>query len=193
MPPRTKISKSGNPAKRAGVTSAKEWKKSTGAQELELPSGNVCRLKRPGLTALLADGIMPDVLTPIAEAAAKAGKSGKGRNDAAVKKVMDETFASQEGFLKVLDAADRTVAHVVIEPKVLYHMEETEPGSDLWETIPEEDRNPEILYTDEVDMDDKMFIFQFVVGGTRDLERFRQESEAVVGSLDSIEGAQDPS
>lgn len=38
------------------------------------------------------------------------------------------------------------------------------------------------IYASQIDLDDKAFIFNFVVGGTRDLEAFRrQQRELMVG------------
>jgi hypothetical protein len=56
----------------------------------------------------------------------------------------------------------------------------TEPGAKV---IPQEGRNEEDLYSDEIDLQDKMFTFQYVSGGDADLERFRQQ---VSQSMDSI-------
>lgn len=53
----------------------------------------------------------------------------------------------------------------------------------LGKEIEEEYRDPEALYIDEVEMDDKMFIFGWAVGGTADLERFREESAAVLADV----------
>jgi hypothetical protein len=48
-------------------------------------------------------------------------------------------------------------------------------------------RDPSLLYVDEVDLEDKMFILQYALGGTRSLERFRREFADGVRPLSSGE------
>ena len=98
----------------------------------------------------------------------------------------------------MFDVFDRVAAKVVLEPEFAYHRQQVldEDGEPVipeeWESIPEEDRDEDIVYTDEVDLDDKSFLFQFSVGGTQDLERFRSETRTAVGELESGESVQSP-
>jgi hypothetical protein len=48
-----------------------------------------------------------------------------------------------------------------------------------------------VVYADMVDLVDKLHIFNFVVGGTRDIERFRGGLDELVGSLEAGEDVQD--
>lgn len=178
--PARKNSRSGNPAKRAAVgpvSSASAWRgRNADGEDLSLPSGNVARVKRPGPGVLLAEGLLPDSLTAIVS---EAVQSKRGIS----KKQLSTLATTMDAIGDMMDAMDRTTAIVVLEPRCLYHRRETESGE--WETIPLEEReDPDCaIYTDEVDMEDKFFIFQFAVGGTRDWERFRRESGAIVGDL----------
>lgn len=178
---------SGNPAKKP--TSVKSWKKDSG-EDLELPSGNVALVKRPGPQALLSEGILPDTLMPIVQQAIAKGKGMK---------MTDLNLEDANVIRDMMDAIDKLTVFVVIEPPVRYHRQLVTPAADAgvtrgsayeeWVTIPEEDRdNEEFLYTDKVDIDDKMFIFQFAVGGTRDLERFRSEQSAGLGDISDGSG-----
>jgi hypothetical protein len=197
--PSKKSKRSGNPAKKA--TSAKGWKKNKG-EELELPSGNVALVQRPGPGALLNDGIMPDTLMPIVQQAISKGKGLRPSDQA---KLMDDP----KKLVEMLDSMDRLLVHVVVEPKVAYHKHQPlEEGVVLpWTNIPEDQRgsgepctacgvehpgDDEVIYSDEVDMEDKMFVFQYAVGGTRNLERFRSEQRAALGNLPEREGDEDP-
>lgn len=168
---------------RGTPTSAKDWKKAKGGvTELELPSGNVCRVKRPGLTALLANGTIPDILSSIVNDAIE---KADGNPEAPVEADMSslrKVLASDEGRTQLFDTTAKVVVACVVEPEVLYHRREKAAGQadqlqesykPEWEDIPEDERNPEKLYSDEVDFDDAMFIFQYVVGGSKDLSQFR--------------------
>ena len=72
--------------------------------------------------------------------------------------------------LKVVDATDRIFAYCVVEPQFKL-------------AVPREEREEGVLYTDMVDTEDKTFIFQLAVGGTRDLARFRAEQAAQLATL----------
>ena len=178
----------------APISTKKTWKRNKG-EDLLLPSGNTAFVKRPGPTAFLTQGLLPDNLTPIVQEAISKGKGLK-------KEKMVEMTSTPEGIASMLDAMDRVLVSVVIEPKVLYHRRltvdgEGEPilnnGKEVFEDIPEDDRDDELLYTDDVDIDDKMFVFNFAVGGTRDLERFREEHTAGMGDLYPGEASEDQS
>lgn len=196
--------RSGNPAIRpkAGPTPASAWKKSTEVEDLELPSGNVCRLKRPGMEKLLAANMIPDSLTPMVERAITEAKGNKAKQKAIEDAEMAKLMSKPEMVADMFKAFDRIVAECVVEPEVRLHLvnemqlarwradeslqihdlDDLKIGAD----IPDSLRDPEYLYTDDIDMEDKLYIFQYVVGGTRDIERFRAEQrESVVGLLPS--------
>jgi hypothetical protein len=182
---------SGNPKKRA---TAKTWKRNKG-EDLTLPSGNVALVKRPGPAALLNGGVLPDTLMPIIQ---KAIKSGQGLRPEDEKDLMNDP----QKLIEALETMDRLMVMVVVEPEVAFHKHQPINAVDAaWVDIPESRRNgekcecgathpgsDEIIYTDEVDMDDKMFIFNYAVGGTRDLERFRNEIGSRMGALLAGEG-----
>lgn len=157
------------------VTSATEWRKKS-AEDLELPSGNVALVRRPGLRGLLAGGTIPDTLTPLV----RAGLEGKPEE--VTKKLQDATRDDPDAIVKMMDMIDAITVATVREPKV-YPI----PVDDDGDEIPLDDREEldSGLYVDEVDFEDKSFIFSFAVGGTRDLERFRQQTQELVGSLSS--------
>jgi len=184
--------KSGNPAKAAKkVTSAGEWKKASATVDLELPSGNVCRLKRPGLPQLLEAKVLPDMLTPIAQAAIERGKNG-GVNPEEQDAEVDKVMSKEGGIEALMESTARVTAYCVVEPKVAYHKRKKAAGQldqiqesyvPEWEIIPNDERDEEILYTDDIDFEDMMFIFNYVVGGSADLVQFRRELNAAMGSV----------
>lgn len=184
-----KPGRSGNPAKKA--TTAKGWKRNKG-EEIELPSGNVALVKRPGPQALLSKGILPDTLMPIVQQAIKSGKGLKGDD-------VGNLLKDPEALVHMLDAMDRLLVEVVVEPAVHYHrklvvQDKDSAAEDEWVVIPETDRDRDaFIYTDDVDEDDKMFIFNYAVGGTRDLETFRREHTARLGDLSDGAGDEDTS
>lgn len=65
--------------------------------------------------------------------------------------------------LDVLEMIDRVVVAYVIAPKVTPAPPEGTP------------RKPNVLYVDDVDLEDKGFVFSFVVGGTANIVKWREE------------------
>lgn len=171
------------------ATSAKEWQKVKG-EELELPSGNVALVRRPGPETLLRKGVLPDAM---ASKITEMIRSGKGMRPEDAKEMAE----SPEAILDMMDAMDRVMCQVVIQPHVLYHRGvKTENldrhGRPVYRLpdkgekavdIPDDDRDPEALYSDEVDFEDKSFLFNFAVGGTRDIARFRRDSRISLGDV----------
>jgi hypothetical protein len=56
----------------------------------------------------------------------------------------------------------------------------------------EADRKQELLYVDEVDLDDKFYIMAFALGGTRDLEGFREATGSGVANLPARKASKRP-
>jgi hypothetical protein len=198
-----KASRSGNPAKRAasvsaGPTSASQWKTGNSGPFVEdvlLPSGNVARVRRIGPEAFLTQGIIPDPLTGIVQ---EAVSSKKGLKPKQQKELLEDP--KQIG--AVLEMMDRVLCYAVVEPLVQMppacvicgeyntsSVKEHQPGDSDFHLYRPADREEDVLYADIVDLDDKAFVLNYCIGGTRDLERFRAEFGAAVASLDSVEDA----
>lgn len=173
------------------ATSAKQWKKNTGI-ELELPSGNTCLVKRPGMEKLLTAGILPDNMTPIAlEAIKKAESPGKPQDHKKKAEpdldpeMMRKFLEEEDAVVSIFASFDKVTAMCVVQPPVAYHMRpilddagnevKDEKGKTKMEEVPLNERDEDLLYTDDIDVDDKTFIFNYVVGGSSDLEQFRHE------------------
>lgn len=153
-------------------STAASWKRNRG-EDLELPSGNVALVKRPGITKFISEGCVPDPLMGVVDRAVKRGKGLPLQEQQAILKDPEKIRAMEE-------MMDKVLCLVVVEPKVV--MGTDDEGNE----IPESERSEDVIYADEVDMDDKVFIFNFAVGGTRDLARFRREHGAALGSLRAV-------
>ncbi len=138
------------------VTEVSVWKKNTQGVELTVPSGNVALVRPVGMQVFIQKGMIPNSLMPIVKGALAKGKVDKSFYDE-----LDEKLLAD-----VIELMDAITCYCVVEPKVI-----PAPPED-------EERNPNLLYVDEVDMEDKTFIFQFAVGGTKDLESFRDKQDS---------------
>lgn len=166
-----------NPAKKPTAVGA--WKKTALAPLLELPSGNVIRIKKVGMQALLKAGLMPNSLMSFAQKAV-----GKGTGQPAEEmsqEDMAEIMANPERIAEISDAIDSVTIFVAQEPRVF--------------PLPDEgvERDEELLYIDEVEEEDKIFIFQAVTGGTTEVETFRAEHSAGMAAIHRLENVELPS
>lgn len=145
--------------------------------DLELPSGNVVQVKRIDLPSLLADGAFPDTLMGIVQQ--KLGES-KAKKEVDDSELVEDMLGDTEKITELFSAFDNIVVRTVVQPSVRLHTDED------GKTIPEDERDEEYIYTDEVDLNDKIFIFQFSVGGDADLESFRNKSASAVADLEDV-------
>lgn len=150
------------------ATSARDWR-GRGGTELELPSGNTALVRNPGIQHFMKIGIIPNSLRGIVSQAIQSGKTDLHTEDL----LKDESDLDQ-----LLEMFDKVLIHTVIEPKV-----KPVPTDEEGQIVPLEDRDQDFIYPDEVDFNDKAFIFQFAVGGTRDLESFRQQQVASMAAV----------
>lgn len=161
--------------KPAKPTSVANWKKTSVPPLVEMPSGNWMRLKKVGLQALIKTGIMPNSLLGIANKAVQKGKK---------EEVSDEDMLGLLADKSKLDEISQFMDEVIIlcahEPKV--------------HRLPEQgvERDPDLLYVDEVEDEDKMFVFQVITGGTTDIESFRAETGSTMAALRGREDVELP-
>lgn len=165
--------------------------------DLQLPSENVARVKQISPQAFITSGLLPDPLSNIVR---KAINSKQGLKPADMKKVSDDP----EMLGAALELFDRVLAFVMVEPRVsmpptcecgvYYNVDARHKDQSLpnYHEYNEQPRDPQVLYADQVAMDDKVFIFNWCLGGTRDLEKFRSEQQAVVESVSDGEDVQVP-
>jgi len=147
------------------------------AEDLTMPSGQRALVRRPGIESLLKAGIIHDIdfLTGVVEEKhIKRVKGGRPAPD------VTQILADPAQLERLTHVVDRVVCHVVVKP----HVEMT--PSDITR------REAGVIYCDMIDLEDKLFIMNFAVGGTRDLERFRGELSESVAGLGPVAEAEDP-
>ena len=208
----TTNTRSGNPAKKAaakktaakkvaapaapdgpnedGKYAASSWGSDSaigGVTDLTVPSGQLCLVKRPGVEGLLREGVLRDIdsFTALVNAEHVQRVKGKGKKAGAKGARAQEQEISQllsdpDKVVGVMRTIEKVICHVVVKPAV-----QPTPNDPTR-------RKPGVVYADMIDLPDKMFIFNFVVGGSRDIERFLDESDRALGDVDSGEAVEDP-
>lgn len=162
--------------KQKETTSANEWRKATGTK-LNLPSGHVCLVQRPGVRAFFNSGIIPDELTPMVQAMIQ-GKVDLAEDEKA------KVFEQADNLVLLLKMVDDIMVHCVQAPRLLA-VPQRQIDEERTEDVPMDERpDPgDALWVDEIDDEDKQFVFQFAVGGTKDLKTFREQARQSVDRL----------
>lgn len=167
------------------ITSAAEWGK--GAREarvhgrpVTVPSGKTCLVKMlDSMGEFLARGDVPNALLPLMMEAAQ-GKTEEASDVTSA--VLDDPAKLMEMF----ELVDKIVCECVLEPTV-----SPVPQDDEGNNIPAHLRDDDdTLYVDYVELEDRMFIFNYALSGVSDIERFREElSEGMVpvSAVDDVE------
>jgi hypothetical protein len=187
----------------SSISAAQFRKRAREGIEMPLPSGNTCLVRpRPGVDVFFQNGFIPNSLMPLVTKALAEGEAAFN-----IKNLQDRrTGEVPENLLEdMLNTIDRILCFVVLEPKVkpapIYKDKEGNfvdaqgRPSENAIVIPLDDRDPDApvdedgnkivdhLYADEVDWEDKNFIFGWSMGGTANFERFRTEQNSLMESV----------
>lgn len=173
--------------------------------DLEMPSGQMAQVRRPGVTGLVKAGLLDslDSLTALVKTEhIDRVKTGKPTTEVITADDIKTLSQDKERLFTALDLMDRVTEYVVVQPSVLRPVQRDEQGSPLkmWRgklsdtgdqimeelELPDKDRVPGQVYTDMVEATDKVYLFQFVVGGVRDLEQFRKEFGETLGAMETL-------
>lgn len=156
----------------ATVSSTAAFKKRLDGKVLKLPSGLFMRCRKVDLKVFITKGDVPNSLLPLIESAIAKGKGmdmdailGTGDGGIDLDKVRD-----------MYDMVDSVVVGIALDPKV-----HPEPKDG-------EDKSDDLVYTDEVGDEDKMFLFQWACGGVEDVATFRDEAEKDLVALVESKG-----
>lgn len=178
MPPTTpqdrkrKTSKAAAPDRYAPTV----WGNKDFLEDLVVPSGQTCLVRRPGVQRLMEAGVLRQVDTLASIVAEEHIKRVKGEEP----EIDTDSLAKDEdALISIMDVVDRVMVHCVVKPEIVMA-----PTSI-------DDRVGGVIYSDMIDIEDKMFIFNFAVGGSRSVEQFRQESLAAMGGVDDVQDAAD--
>lgn len=132
-------------------------------EPIELPSGAFMRLSKKSLAGFIIAGNVPNSLMSVV-----AGETNKRKGRVNDEELMNNILEQPEKLAEMFGMVDSFVIAVALEPRVL--------------PVPEDeaDRDDDLLYIDEMEQEDKMYIFMRAMGGTTTLESFRGELAAGV-------------
>lgn len=167
--------------------------KASDLHDLTLPSGATCQARRPGVQGLIAAGLLDnfDELTALVQTEHIGPNSLKGI--AAASKVTPDDVAHVAKILnedkgKIHTAfllVDRLAAYVVTEPKVWVDYQFKDEAEEKFAERAKKAKEDGAIPVRAIDLDDKMFLLQWAVGGTSDLNAFREGSKALMANVDA--------
>jgi hypothetical protein len=153
--------------------------------DLEVPSGALCQVRRPGPMGLVNAGVLEqiDILGDFVQK--------NHVNRAAGHPVQSDKDSAEIGLELLKDSAklravealiNKVTCYVVVQPQL--HLPPDQLPEDHEDY--QQPRKPERTYADSVEFEDRMFIFQYVLGGTADIALFRQKFGESVGSMEAL-------
>jgi hypothetical protein len=166
--------------------------------DVVVPSGQLCQVRRVGPTTLINAGLFDrlDFLGSIvSDHVEKAEAQTLPPSQRTVTSTAEAMAIFQKDPRKVAESTDliaKVIEMVVVQPKILRPIRRDDAGKPLLTAdgkeieLADEEREPGVVYTDYVELLDQMFLFQFVVGGTHDLETFRAQYGEMLAGLDSV-------
>lgn len=140
--------------------------------DLSMPSGQLAYVRKPGIEQLIAAGIINDLdsLSGIVDGLITKAEGGVPPK-VDVEKIMSDSSQMDAMFHLI----DRVVCHTVIKPEV--HMTPNDRTS----------RKPGVIYCDMIDIEDRLFIFNYVTGGVTSVAAFREESAKHMASMGAVQ------
>lgn len=172
------------------ITSADEWGKEARTNRVEgrplkVPSGKVCLVKMlDSMAEFLSRGNVPNALLPLMTQAAQ------GKTETA-KSVTDEVLANPENLMEMYSLIDTVVVECVLQPPVAPVPQRQVDYDGSTEPVPAHERpDDNTLYVDYIELEDKLFIFNYALSGVSDVEQFRagyEEGMVPVSAVNNVE------
>lgn len=144
-------------------------------EELILESGQTCLAKKMSIDGMIESGMLAeaDALTAQMTKYTRKVKGGKKADGVEI----DEAalLRDSSGIQAMVALMDKALPHIVISPVVRLHYTETKVGkTTVTKTIPLDEREEGVIYTDQVDFADKAELFNWAAGGLAAMLQFRK-------------------
>lgn len=162
-------------------------------QDLVCPSGQICLVQPLSIVGLVEKGILTNVdeLTALVnDRVISPARKGVPIKDLKEEDVdIDALMEDPESIDRIMAVVDRALVVAVLQPQLHLPPKKTDENGHLIlddngkEQDDDEAREEGRVYTDTIDIQDKMFIFQFVLGGTKAWTTFRDSTTKLMGDL----------
>lgn len=153
--------------------------KPAGSQEwVTCPSGERVLARRLGTEDLISAGLLAERDTMIAMVQDKHLAKGGAKAEAVI-------ASDPEMIGKMVMIMDRSLPHILVRPAVALHFVDVkdDAGRKTTRRLTEAERDPSLVYTDQIDLADKSFLTQWAMGRVADQFR-RQPADSLAGLAD---------
>lgn len=149
--------------------------------DLTVPSGALCQARRPGVQGLISIGLLDslDSLSALVKTEHFDRVEGRAKPEQSPADI-------KAGMVAGMELIDKIALYCVLQPELKPEPDRNDPKS--WDEGAETEgerkgKVPGLIYVDDVDLFDKMFIMQWAAGGSEDLETFRSGWSETLGTL----------
>lgn len=172
------------------ATTARQWR-SKKPEPIELPSGNMASVRTASMEFFLASGFIPNSLkTMVQKQIQEVVHEENPREAQKMNEEIAKVLEDEDSLKDLIEMYDKIAIHCFIDPKLSdAPFEKDEDGNFIHDEdgyripVDIDERNQELLYVDEIEFEDKVFVFQLAVGGTKDIESFRQQQNQNLESV----------
>lgn len=159
------------------------WGNGGAYQDLVVPSGQLCLVRKPGVEGLIQAGVLNDMdlmTTLVGKEHIERMKKGLPQPPGPVKVNVDTIMEKPELIERFFHVLDRVLCYVVVKPEII--MSPSDRTS----------RKQGVIYSDMVDMEDKLAIMKHAMSGQQAMLSFRQESAQPVGGVAPFQAVEMP-
>lgn len=164
------------------------------SEELTLPSGQTCLAHRLGMEGLVEAGILDNVdeLTSLVDSK----YIQKARGTKAESQLDMKGILSNPGGLKaIITLADKALPHIVDSPVVVLHYVTSGNSTRALTDTERQDilrDKPDAAFTDQIGLEDKMFLFDWAIGNLASMRKFRNDTRSDVAGVADVPGVSRP-
>lgn len=158
--------------------------------DLTVPSGQLCQVKRVNPRVLVALGLV-DSVDPLTALVDVKHIKRVGSGPTQTREIDEKSLMSDpRALVNLLDIADKLCEAIIVQPPIKRPIRLVD-GKEF--DLQPHERVEGVIYTDMVDEMDKMFVFSWALGGSTDLEQFRERSEEIARNLLAVPEDEDSS
>jgi hypothetical protein len=151
--------------------------------DLPLPSGQLCQARRVGVEGLMKAGIAHQIDPLMKLVQGHEDRVKKGMTQEEKDKLEEQSIlkmmSNDEQMESLFHLLNRVLCHVVVQPPVQMAPDDITRRVDG------------VIYTDMVDLEDKLYIMSWTVGGADAVAQFRTQLAGDVGSVSAQSADED--
>lgn len=188
-----------SPEVKPTVNRTEAWRKQLQTQinhlvvpvEVAMPSGASVLAVRPHLLLMYRQGVFPNAITPLIEKLIQSAKDdGDGGADFIEQKIETEAVEAYNQFMMLLDYVWVTA---IIDP--IFVLDLRSPGEDALKRVahlPVEEQIESIFPVDAVELEDKLYFFNWCQGSSDDIATFRIRQAERMAAMEKKQGLDNP-